>query len=128
MSEPVTWAPTLERVPIWSFEVALQHGKRYRPLVARNCDEPTGAGRYYLRPDRRSGFGIEGTEIVCLFSRDHGLGDWLVEAAIRADGYRLNCFDGYLVDLYQRHGFVETSREPNWTPGGPDVVYMRRSK
>jgi hypothetical protein len=53
-----------------------------------------------------------------------GRGDALVSDAIARGAKHLNCFDGYLPTLYARHGFVEVRREPNWTEGGPDIVYM----
>lgn len=86
--------------------------------------EPAGT-RYYLDHVNGAGFAIrKDGELVFVHSLTRGLGAALVEVAIRAGATRLDCFDGYLVDLYSAHGFVETSREPNWTPGGPDVVFM----
>lgn len=80
---------------------------------------------YFLSSDGRSGFFIHGSIIRGLFSLERGRGDLLVTEAIRAGGRHLECYDGYLTDLYGRHGFVETAREANWTPGKPDVVWMR---
>jgi hypothetical protein len=54
-----------------------------------------------------------------------GLGGAAVEAAKAAGGKKLDAFDGYLPGFYKQHGFVEDHREKNWTPGGPDVVYMK---
>lgn len=51
-------------------------------------------------------------------------GSWLVQKAIQEGGKTLDCFDGFLPDFYKRHGFTEYKREPNWTEGQPDVVYM----
>ena len=52
----------------------------------------------------------------------------LLHEAIGVDGaVRLNCFDGDLVGLYSQFGFKVVTREPNWTPGGPDVVTMELS-
>lgn len=71
------------------------------------------------------GFCIRGTgELVALFSTKKGFGDYLVRTAIRKGARHLNCFDGYLVKFYKRNGFVVMKREPNWTKGEPDVVYM----
>ena len=83
--------------------------------------------RYFLTADQRSGYGItpDGT-LIALWSLERGRGDALVRDAIARGAIRLDCFDGYLPTLYARHGFRETHREPNWTPGGPDVVYMAR--
>lgn len=79
----------------------------------------------YLATDGLSGFLVKiNGEIAGVWSLVRGRGDKIVEAAIDAGGDHLDCFDGYLPRLYGRHGFRETSREPNWTPGGPDVVFM----
>lgn len=56
-----------------------------------------------------------------------GYGGRLVGDALHNGAEVLDCFDGFLPEFYARHGFVETSREPNWTPGAPDVVYMAAS-
>lgn len=53
-----------------------------------------------------------------------GYGSRLVNDALHNGAEVLDCFDGFLPEFYARHGFVETGREPNWTPGEPDVVYM----
>lgn len=83
--------------------------------------------RYFLTEDFDSGYAIRANgELVLVFSRVKGRGDQLVASAVSNGAYRLDCFDGYLPDLYRRHGFVEYDREDNWTPGGPDVVYMYR--
>lgn len=81
--------------------------------------------RYFLTEDFDSGYAIRPTgELVMVFSRVKGRGDQLVASAVANGAYRLDCFDGYLPELYKRHGFAEYDREANWTPGGPDVVYM----
>lgn len=89
-------------------------------------DELPESAAYYLHADGRSGFGVNGAELIGLFSSERGRGAALVQAAIAAGATHLDCFDGYLPELYARHGFCETRRVPNWTPGGPDVVYMER--
>lgn len=63
-------------------------------------------------------------ELVGLFSSIKGRGPDLVLAAINSGATHLDCFDGYLVKFYGQLGFVEYDRQPNWTPGGPAVVYM----
>lgn len=84
--------------------------------------------RYYLTDDYESGFAIrKDGELVFVFSTVKGRGNALVRAAVRRGATHLDCFDGYLPTLYGRHGFVETRREPNWTPDGPDVVWMAQS-
>lgn len=79
----------------------------------------------YLHTDGRSGFAVAADgELVGVFSTVRGRGQDILTAAIGAGANRLDCFDGFLPNLYSRFGFVETAREANWTPGGPDVVYM----
>lgn len=70
---------------------------------------------YAIRPDG---------ELVYVFSTARGMGDRIVSDAIAKGAVYLDCFDGYLVNLYSRHGFRVVKRVANWTPGEPDVVYM----
>lgn len=88
-------------------------------------DEITGNVSFVLADDGLSGYGVtdEGT-LVAVFSLIPGRGDALVLSAIENGATNLDCFDGYLPTLYGRHGFTETGRVPNWTPGAPDVVFM----
>lgn len=110
----------------------------YRTILAWACEtaariaEATSApegmpedARYFTTDDGASGFGIDrdGT-LIGVFSTVKGRGDALVAAAIENGATNLDCFDGYLPSLYARHGFREVRREANWTPGGPDVVFM----
>lgn len=84
--------------------------------------------RYFLVTEDNKvvgGFAVIQGELVALFSRVRGLGHWLLRNAVAAGAFRLNCFDGYLSELYKNHGFVIYARARNYTPGGPDVVYMR---
>jgi hypothetical protein len=85
------------------------------------------AATFRLSLDGASGYCVRGDgELVFVHSRLKGRGDGLVRKAIADGATHLDCFDGYLVEFYSRHGFVETRREPNWTAGGPDVVFMSR--
>lgn len=70
---------------------------------------------------------VDGSTLKGLFSLEAGRGDALMTEAIRAGARRLDCYDGYLVSFYGRHGFTETHREANYSADGPDVVYMSRS-
>lgn len=82
---------------------------------------------YFLSLDGRSGFAVTSSDrLVYLFSLEPGRGDALVARAVRAGATALDCFDGRLVDLYSRHGFVEDFRVANWFVGEPDVVHMKR--
>lgn len=82
---------------------------------------------YWLTLDGRSGFAIDSDDtLLFVFSLERGRGSALVTKAVEEGARNLDCFDGYLPELYARHGFVETRREANWTPGEPDVVFMTR--
>mgnify|MGYP001402980079 CR=1 FL=1 len=57
---------------------------------------------------------------------DKGLsGTALLQMAVQDGARKLDCFDGFLPDWYKQRGWVETSREANWDPNGPDVVFMQ---
>lgn len=79
-----------------------------------------GDAGYAIKPDG---------EFVNLFNSGgaatRGAGPWLVIDAIEHGARHGDHFDGYLTAFYQRLGWTETRREANWTPGGPDVVFMR---
>jgi len=80
---------------------------------------------YVLTTDARSGYAVRSDgELVYVFSTVKGRGDAIVEKAIYSGAVYLDCFDGYLVELYARHGFRKDAWVPNWTDGQPDVVYM----
>jgi hypothetical protein len=97
---------------------------RIAEVTTKPEDMPRTA-RYCLSADFRSGFGVSADgELIGLFSTVKGRGADLIGAAVANGADKLDCFDGFLPSLYARFGFVETAREPNWTPGGPDVVFM----
>jgi hypothetical protein len=108
---------------------ALVPPERQGYLSQTSSEEIASSGyRGFLSTSGRSGFMLtpEG-EIQNLFSTEHA-GAAALEEAIREGGTRLDCFDGFLPRFYERFGFREVRREPNWTPGGPDVVYMERAQ
>lgn len=108
---------------------ALVPPERQGYLSQTSSKEITRSGYcVFLSTSGRSGFMLtpEG-EIQNLFSTEHA-GAAGLEQAIREGGTRLDCFDGFLPQFYGRFGFREVRREPNWTPGGPDVVYMERAQ
>ena len=84
------------------------------------------AEHFYKFEDGRGGFVISrDNEILALHSNNKGDGNVLVWEAKQRGGTNLNCFDiPHLIKLYERHGFKEVKREPNWIDGGKDVVYM----
>jgi len=88
---------------------------------------PERGTSYYLWSDGfdYAGFAIRSDgELVYVFSTVRGRGDAIVSAAIALGATYLDCFDGHLTGLYGRHGFETVATVENWTPGGPDVVYM----
>lgn len=98
-----------------------------RIMAATSPFEHVDGTTYRLTDDGLSGYAVRPDgELVYVFSLVRGRGDEIVTRAIQNGATYLDCFDGHLVTLYGRHGFVEVKREPNWTPGGPDVVYMSR--
>lgn len=122
--------PKYRRVTLLQYLDTLRGAQRESTLIAdatTHADDLTlyVADRAYLTEGGLSGYVVRDTgELVGVFSRVRGQGDTLVRSAIYHGATHLDCFDGYLPTLYGRHGFTETHREGNWTPGGPDVVYM----
>ncbi len=87
----------------------------------------------FLSPDGKSGFAIKPDgDIVSAFSTERGGGrlDNIMRTALSEGGTKLDAFDKLpteskgLPDLYSKYGFKQVKREPNWTKGAPDVVYM----
>lgn len=108
-----------------AFARARRRDARVREATCKPSELPLDAA-FHLSDDGLSGFAInEGDELVALFSLIKGRGEALVLAAIDAGAARLDCFDGFLPRFYERFGFTEERREPNWTPGEPDVIWMR---
>jgi outer membrane protein assembly factor BamB len=110
-----------------TFREAFCAARNESPLVESMTSDATDVdGTFYvLTDDSRSGYAIRPDgELVLVFSLERGRGDLLVSRAVDDGAIRLDCFDGYLPSLYARYGFVESHREPNWTPGEPDVVFM----
>lgn len=118
MFRPVRWMEFAEH-----FNAARRWSR-----VAENCAELDDVSQCkpYMAVDCLGGFAVHQPtkEIRYLHSVLYGRGDRLVQEAIKRGGTWLTCFDGYLTDLYQRHGFQITKREPNWTAGKPDVLTM----
>lgn len=122
------------------YTAALSYAKGLSPRIDANTSYPedeSNVGRYFMLDyENTSGYFLEANgersyELRGVFSTVKGKGaDILGHACSMADAagamLTLNCYDGYLVSLYGRYGFVEVAREANWTPGQPDVVYMAR--
>ncbi|MEU6056969.1 hypothetical protein [Streptomyces sp. NPDC047097] len=97
---------------------------RVASATSRPAEMPDDA-RYFLTEDRQAGFGVTADgSLIGLFSLVKGRGEELVSSAKARGARLLDCFDGFLPLYYRGHGFVETERLPNWTPGEPDVVFM----
>lgn len=88
------------------------------------ADTDPNASVYRLTLDGRSGYAIRDGYLTMVFSLVRGRGDSIVAKAVKDGAWHLDCFDGYLTELYTRHGFHVYKREANWTAGGPDVVFM----
>jgi hypothetical protein len=84
----------------------------------------------YLAADGSSGYVLgEGGYMGNVFSHTPGHGAQAVRDAIARGASHANFFDNKkLAQYYKQFGFEEERREPNWTPGGPDVVHVRLGK
>mgnify|MGYP001590169327 CR=1 FL=1 len=106
------------------YTLAHEASERVRESCAAPSELRDGADYSLSYPDHLSGYCVDGGELRAVFSLVPGRGTILVKDAVFRGAERLDCFDGYLVQLYRRLGFTETARATNWTPGQPDVVYM----
>lgn len=104
----------------WKFHAAhagAQGARFYRDACKVRCmidDHGATVGGYIV---------LHG-ELKALWCDLPGYGCWVIQQALNDGADRLQCFDGYLVDLYSQFGFRVVTRQPNWTPGGPDVITM----
>lgn len=86
----------------------------------------------YLLPDQKSGFGVNPNgELISVFSyrsvKGQGRGDILITHAIAHGATHLDVIGEFLRKFYEKHGFREVRREPNFTPGKPDFIVMERN-
>lgn len=86
--------------------------------------------RLFMTSDGSSGFALKetlaGYDLVNVFNTGiKGMGHILVSAAIEQGATTLDCLDGFLPTFYAKFGFEEYNREPNWTAGEPDVIFMK---
>ena len=91
---------------------------------------------YALKPDE------DGVDIISVHNNEpniKGVGDALIESAKANGGTKLVHYDGFLSDLYSKHGFEEYDRykwddqyaDPNWDYeryGRPDVILRKLKK
>lgn len=130
----ITRPHVFDRVPSETFRAFFELARSEHAHIAESTSpfEMTRGASCFLStwtPERGvCGFVIRADgELTNVFSVGKGNGDDIMRAAIARGARHLDCFDGYLPTFYGRHGFAETRREDNWTPGGPAVVYMALS-
>ena len=84
----------------------------------------------------------DGVDIISVHNNEpniKGVGDALIESAKANGGTKLDHYDGFLSDLYSKHGFEEYDRykwddqyaDPNWDYeryGRPDVILRKLKK
>jgi hypothetical protein len=96
---------------------------------ALDQDRDYAGKRTFLAHDNQSGYALHESGDLChVFSFRPGHGAHAVRHAIANGATTLNAFEGKLPEYYARFGFKESGREKNWTPGGPDVVFMSLGK
>jgi hypothetical protein len=127
-------APAISAVPRDEYVAHLRKARKSSPLIRTMTSPakyvpPEAGAQFQMSSDRKSGYyvGHDGY-LGGVYSREKGRGDTLVKDAVQKGASHLDAFDGYLPKLYSKHGFSEDKREANWTPGGPDVVYMSRKQ
>ena len=119
-----------QHVSIDRFLDAFEHARNISERVRNNTDEHTAihyvGGRAYLTADSLSGYVVmDNGELISVFNvGEKGRGQQLMHSAVARGATWLNCYDGFLLSFYEQFGFVETNRVANFTPGGPDVLYM----
>lgn len=108
---------------------AMEERPQIKEFITKYAPEEYKGMRTFLSPDKKSGYAIKPDgELVSVFSSAKGRGDQITKEAVEQGASKLDAFDvnQKLPELYGKHGFKEFKREPNWTPGGPDVTYMAR--
>lgn len=119
-----------------AFNSACKHNKRIVESCSNLNDSREGTA-FYLSSDTKCGFALylnePYAEVCYVFSAEKGRGNDLVNAAVTTANrlgvsvLLLDCFDGYLVNLYKQHKFNVSHREQNWAGAEhPDVVHMIR--
>lgn len=106
--------------------LAGDRGEKIRAALRPHAEGPSTwpeVARFFADGD--AGFVLIGEELCGVFGA--GRGGEIMRAAVAAGARFLDHFDcAPLNALYDRHGFAEVGREPNWSPGGPDVIHRRR--
>jgi hypothetical protein len=121
-----------------AFVGARKKAKRQQFLTHYTPDEMTG---FMIRmvPGKDAGYAIKPDgDLINVFNatgeKKTGIGDLLIRDAIKNGAKKLDCYNGFLVDFYTRHGFVEVGRDKwneEYRPEGwldsdktPDIIYM----
>lgn len=140
ISAPIEGAPAdVFRAAI----MAAQAASSYGAVVHVYTPAEYGRMRLFLSPDQMSGFALDGSNIVSVFSNNNGPRGRLrsiIDTALANGGRALDAFDTGrgerpgLPQMYGALGFEETGRESwndayapeDWpsTLGKPDVVFM----
>lgn len=107
----------LGRVNLAEFRTCAKLAHEALPSLLALSLEPPGElptnARYYVTPDRLSGFGVTYSgELIHLYSRGRGQGALLIASAKELGASHLHCFQGPLVGIYQRNGFHVTGASP----------------
>lgn len=126
------------------FRLQLAKNSRKENLGSYTDGEYAEAFDVYLhyQPSGSAGFAVNRYtgELVNLFSNSPtpGLGRIALLVAIQLGARSLDCFDGFLVNFYEKYGsfsvvqrvpFIDKFAPTNWDyekNGRPDVVYMER--
>lgn len=115
------------------FKAALDAAVEKRPEIAKYISnyspEEFDKFKTFLSSDKQSGFAVKpDNDLINVFSSAPRRGDEIMHDTIGKGSDHLDAFDvnDKLPKLYRRYGYNEFKREPNWTPGEPDVVYMKK--
>lgn len=119
----------VSRVSPAAFKAALTKNTRADTLSDYSLED-LAKMRLFMLDGHDAGYALKSDgEFVNLFNngpreQTKGAGPWLVLHAIEQGATHGDHFDGFLTGFYRKLGWKETKREKNWTPGGPDVVFM----
>ena len=111
-----------------SGDIAIKYAEYFNYCKQRNISPSIVFRLVYDGILCTGGYCVINGELCSFWSIIGGRGTWLLDNAIADGAYHLNCFDGYLPTFYKKRGFKEYQREHNWTPSGPDVIYMKKEK
>jgi hypothetical protein len=117
-------APSYQEVPAQHFDAAVSKV----PQGHIDQDRHYEGARTFLSHRGTSGYAIaHNGEIKYVFSTEKGHGAHALNHALQQGGTHLNTFEGPVAQRFRSLGFKDFKREANWTPGGPDVVWLHKS-